>query len=238
MARGFNLQTQLRWIAVRAADLELLDLEFALEFDNCVEDAFHDMAINEMALRFNDFRNGSVPVTHVLLFRITSGPPSTRERVLVGRHVFPIGYEIAQYLAAMAAEQFLQFPAMEPLLPGRSFEPPPMFRVLVDDHNPSPRTNHPAHLGDGSSRYRSHVQEIQSHRPRRSNHRGREARSSRSHSKAQFRWVSLKHSLGQIERCDAGLRIVLFQYPGKSALATADVKYAPIAKISEKTQIN
>ena len=68
----------MRRIAIGASDLKVLDLEFPLELDDGVEDALHDVAIDQMALRFDDFRYGSVAGVSMLLFRITSGLPSTR----------------------------------------------------------------------------------------------------------------------------------------------------------------
>ena len=58
---------ELRRLAVRASDLKLLDLEFSLELDDRVEDALHDVAIDEMALRLDDLRNRSILVFHASL---------------------------------------------------------------------------------------------------------------------------------------------------------------------------
>jgi hypothetical protein len=54
-------------VPVCPADLKYFNFEFALEFDDGVEYALHDMAIDEMALRFDNFRDNPVAYVHASL---------------------------------------------------------------------------------------------------------------------------------------------------------------------------
>ncbi len=54
--RRFDAQPQPGRIAVRPPNGKLLNLETAAEFDDRIEDALHDVRINEVPLRFHGFR--------------------------------------------------------------------------------------------------------------------------------------------------------------------------------------
>ena len=47
-------------VAVGTANRELLHLEAAAIFDNCVEDPLHDVRIDQVPLRFHNFGNGKI----------------------------------------------------------------------------------------------------------------------------------------------------------------------------------
>ena len=78
-----------------------LDFELSLEFDDGVEDALHDVRIDQMALRFDDFRNGHSFSMLTLRIYLPDGLP--RDKQAVGRNIFPVGDELAGHLAAMPA---------------------------------------------------------------------------------------------------------------------------------------
>ncbi len=55
LVRRFDLQTQVRRIAIRAPDLKLFHLKAALIFDHFVEDFLHQMRVDKVAFRLDDF---------------------------------------------------------------------------------------------------------------------------------------------------------------------------------------
>jgi hypothetical protein len=56
----FEPQAEERGVAVGAPDRKVLDFEAAAKFDNGVEDALHDVRVDEMTLGLDDFRDGEL----------------------------------------------------------------------------------------------------------------------------------------------------------------------------------
>ena len=54
----FDLQAEAGWIAVGAADMEMLHLEAAFVLNNGVEDLLHDVGVNQVAFRFHHLLEG------------------------------------------------------------------------------------------------------------------------------------------------------------------------------------
>src|SRR5271166_2599340 len=69
-----------------------------------------------------------------------------RQEQPVRRDVFPIRNLAARNFGAVPPEHLLQFLPAEPFLPLRSFQPSPLLRVLIDDHDPPARSHHAAEL--------------------------------------------------------------------------------------------
>lgn len=78
----------------------------------------------------------------------THGTP--REEKSVGFDIFPIADEVARNFTAVAGKMSFKFLAVEPAFPLRSFEPAPLFGVLVDDDDPAAGLDNSADFANGA----------------------------------------------------------------------------------------